>query len=73
MCTLMKLTGQVGETVIIPQEINSLRILFCPEFVTKTPAGTLSCSCIMYGCLVDSSQVCNTVEQSCSHISVSLL
>jgi len=32
----MKLTGQVGETVIIPQEIKSLRILFRAEFVTKS-------------------------------------
>jgi hypothetical protein len=36
VCPLMKLSGQVGETVIIPQEINSLRILFCPEFVTNS-------------------------------------
>jgi len=35
----MKLTGQDGETVIIPQEINSLRILFCPEFVIKNTSG----------------------------------
>jgi len=36
VCPLMKLSSQVGETVIIPQEINSLRILFCPEFVTNS-------------------------------------
>jgi hypothetical protein len=32
----MKLNGQVGETVIIPQEINPSRILFCPEFLTNS-------------------------------------
>jgi hypothetical protein len=32
----MELSGQVGKTVIIPQEMNSLRILFCPEFVTNS-------------------------------------
>jgi len=34
--SVMKLSSQVGETVIIPQEINSLRILFCPEFVMNS-------------------------------------
>jgi hypothetical protein len=32
----MKLRRQVGESVIIPQEINSLQILFCPEFATNS-------------------------------------
>jgi hypothetical protein len=30
----------------------------------------LNCSYMIYGCLVDGSQVCTTAEQSCSHISV---